>query len=151
MRSRRRRTRNPARSWRPAVADDLLFTYGTLMRGFRLHRLLEGRAAYLGRGRVVGRLLDLGSYPGAVADPGGTSAIHGELYRLHDPALWGTLDSAEGPQYHRREVTVRSEDGRDQAACIYWYIGPLDRGVPVPGGDYRAHAPARSIYHQPSP
>ena len=64
------------------------------------------------------------------------------------PTLWAVLDSAEGPQYHRREVTVRSEDGRDQAACIYWYIGPLDRGVPIPGGDYRAHAPATSIYHQ---
>jgi hypothetical protein len=37
------------------------------------------------------------------------------------------------------------------AACIYWYTGPLDRGVPIPGGDYRAHAPATSIYHQPSP
>jgi gamma-glutamylcyclotransferase (GGCT)/AIG2-like uncharacterized protein YtfP len=151
VRSRKRRSSNPARSARSAVAGDFLFTYGTLMRGFRLHRLLEGRAAYLGRGRVVGRILDLGSYPGAVPDLGGASAIHGEVYRLHDPALWATLDSAEGPQYHRREVTVRSEDGRDQAACIYWYIGPLDRGAPIPGGDYRAHGPARSIYHQPSP
>ena len=133
------------------MAADLLFTYGTLMRGFRLHRLLDGHATYLGHGRVAGRLLDLGSYPGAVADPDGASAIHGELYRLYDPARWGTLDSAEGPQYHRREVTVRTEDGRDRAASIYWYIGPLDRGVPIPSGDYRAHAPATSIYHQPSP
>jgi gamma-glutamylcyclotransferase (GGCT)/AIG2-like uncharacterized protein YtfP len=133
------------------VAVDLLFTYGTLMRGFRRHRLLDGRASYLGRGRAAGRLLDLGSYPGAIDDPGGVGAIHGEVYRVADPALWGALDSAEGPQYHRREVTVRSEDGRDRAAWIYRYIGPLDRGVPIPGGDYRAHAPATSIYHQPSP
>jgi gamma-glutamylcyclotransferase (GGCT)/AIG2-like uncharacterized protein YtfP len=131
------------------VPTDLLFTYGTLMRGFRLHRLLDGRAAYLGRGQVAGRIVDLGSYPGAVPDPGGR--LRGEIYRVADPALWGTLDSAEGPQYHRREVAVRSEDGRDRAACIYWYIGPLDRGVPIPSGDYRAHAPATSIYHQPSP
>ncbi|HYM66167.1 MAG TPA: gamma-glutamylcyclotransferase family protein [Patescibacteria group bacterium] len=131
------------------MPTDLLFTYGTLMRGFRLHRLLDRRAAYLGPGQVAGRIVDLGSYPGAVPDPGGR--LHGELYRVADPALWGALDSAEGPQYHRREVTVRSEDGREQAACIYWYIGPLDRGVPIPSGDYRAHAPASSIYHQPSP
>jgi len=44
-----------------------------------------------------------------------------------------------------------SKDGREMAAWIYWYIGPLDRGVPIPGGDYRAHAPGTSIYHQPSP
>jgi gamma-glutamylcyclotransferase (GGCT)/AIG2-like uncharacterized protein YtfP len=130
------------------VAADLLFTYGTLMRGFRLHRLLEGRAAYLGRGQATGRLVDLGSYPGAVSDPGGT--LLGEIYRIGDPALWVALDSAEGPQYHRREVTVRTEGGRELTACIYWYVGPLDRGLPIPGGDYRAHAPAVSIYHQPS-
>jgi gamma-glutamylcyclotransferase (GGCT)/AIG2-like uncharacterized protein YtfP len=124
----------------------LLFTYGTLMRGFRLHRLLDGRAAYLGRGQVSARLIDLGSYPGAVPDTGG--ALHGEVYRLTDPALWAVLDSTEGAQYHRREVIVRSEDGRELAASMYWYVGPLDRGVPIPGGDYRAHAPATSIHHQ---
>ena len=124
----------------------LLFTYGTLMRGFRLHRLLEDRAVYVARGQVRGRIIDLGSYPGAVPDPSAT--LHGEVYRITDPARWAVLDSAEGPQYHRREVTVRSEDGRELAASIYWYIGPLDRGVPIPGGDYRAHAPATSIYHQ---
>jgi len=119
------------------------------MRGFRLHRLLDGHAEFVGRGQVAGRLVDLGSYPGAVIDMGGT--LHGEVYHVRDSALWAALDSAEGPQYHRREVIVRSEDSRKLAACIYWYIGPLDRGVPIPGGDYRAHAPATSIYHQPSP
>jgi gamma-glutamylcyclotransferase (GGCT)/AIG2-like uncharacterized protein YtfP len=98
---------------------------------------------------VGGRLVDLGSYPGALPDAGG--ALHGELYHVVDPTLLATLDSAEGPQYHRREVTVRSEDGRELAAWMYWYIGPLDRGVPIPGGDYRAHVPATSTYHQPSP
>ena len=115
------------------MPTDLLFTYGTLMRGFRMHRLLDSRAAYLGRGQVAGRIVDLGSYPGAVPDPGGR--LRGEIYRVADPALWGTLDSAEGPQYHRREVAVRSGDGHELAACIYWYVGPLDRGVPIPGGE----------------
>ncbi|HEY5724891.1 MAG TPA: gamma-glutamylcyclotransferase family protein, partial [Methylomirabilota bacterium] len=97
-------------------------------------------------GEVAGRLFDLGAYPGAVRDAQGR--IAGEVYEIVAPELWRVLDSAEGPQYHRREVIVRSEDGREMAASIYWYIGPLDRGVPIPGGDYRAHAPARSIYHQ---
>jgi gamma-glutamylcyclotransferase (GGCT)/AIG2-like uncharacterized protein YtfP len=118
------------------------------MRGFRLHRLLAGRAELVAHGQARARLVDLGSYPGAVPDPVGR--VRGEVYRVVDPALWAVLDSAEGPQYHRREITVRSEDGHELAACMYWYIGPLDRGVPIPGGDYRAHAPAMSIYHQPS-
>jgi gamma-glutamylcyclotransferase (GGCT)/AIG2-like uncharacterized protein YtfP len=139
------------RSKRPSAATaersaERLFTYGTLMRGFRLHRLLAGRAEYLTRGQVRARIIDLGSYPGAVPDA--VATLQGEVYRVADPALWAVLDSAEGPQYHRREVTVRSEDGHELAASIYWYIGPLDRGVPIPGGDYRAHAPVTSIYHQ---
>jgi gamma-glutamylcyclotransferase (GGCT)/AIG2-like uncharacterized protein YtfP len=151
VRSQRSRTVGAGRSSSGAAqaAADLLFAYGTLMRGFRLHRLLDGRARFLGRGHVKGRIIDLGSYPGAVPDPDAT--LHGEIYRVADPSLWAALDSAEGAQYHRREVTVRSEDGRDLAADIFWYIGPLDRGVPIPGGDYRAPAPATSIYHQPSP
>jgi gamma-glutamylcyclotransferase (GGCT)/AIG2-like uncharacterized protein YtfP len=139
------------RSKEPAAATatrspGLLFAYGTLMRGFPLHQLLSGRAEYIARGQVRARLIDLGPYPGAVPDR--DAIVAGEMYRVVDPTLWAALDSAEGPQYHRREVTVRSEDGRERAASIYWYIGPLDRGGPIPGGDYRAHAPATSIYHQ---
>ena len=139
------RSKKPRRAI-AARSAELLFTYGTLMRGFRLHRLLTGRAEFLARGQVRARIIDLGSYPGAV--PAAAASLHGELYRVVDPALWAVLDSAEGPQYHRRVVTVRSADGRELAASIYWYIGPLDRGGPIPGGDYRAHAPATSIYHQ---
>lgn len=126
--------------------DALLFVYGTLMRGFPLHPLLEGRADSLGDGEVAGLLFDLGRYPAALRDGGGV--VRGEVYRLKDPALWRALDSAEGSQYHRREVGVRMAGGRQVTACIYWYVGPLDRAVPIPGGDYRAHSPAKSIHHR---
>ena len=125
---------------------DRLFVYGTLMRGFRLHRLLAGRAAYRGPGQVGGRLYDLGTYPGAVPDAFGT--VRGELYEVDDPKLWRALDSAEGPQYDRQEIAVRVPGGSTVAAFIYWYRGPLP-GVPIPGGDYRAHGPALSIHHDP--
>jgi gamma-glutamylcyclotransferase (GGCT)/AIG2-like uncharacterized protein YtfP len=128
------------------VPTDRLFVYGTLMRGFALHRLLERGAEYLGHGVVAARLYDLGAYPAAIRDPAGEVA--GELYRVADPSLWPALDSAEGPQYYRGEVTVRMVAGGAQTAFIYWYRGPL-RGDPIPGGDYRAHAPVRSIHHDP--
>jgi gamma-glutamylcyclotransferase (GGCT)/AIG2-like uncharacterized protein YtfP len=127
------------------VAADLLFVYGTLMRGFPLHRLLEGRAEYVGPAQASGLLFDLGSYPAALRGPGGP--VRGELYRLRDAGLWVALDSAEGSQYHREEVRVRLASGEQVTACIYWYVGPLAGAVPIPGGDYRAHGPARSIHH----
>src|SRR5262245_3673759 len=58
---------------------DIAFVYGTLMQGFPLHRLIEGRAEYLGQGTVAARLIDLGAYPAAVADAHG--AVVGEVYR----------------------------------------------------------------------
>lgn len=127
-------------------AEPLLFVYGTLMRGFRLHALLEGRADSVGDGEVAGLLFDLGRYPAALRDGGGV--IRGEVYRLKDPGLWLTLDSAEGSQYHRGEVGVRLAGGRQVTAYIYWYVGSLRRALPIPGGDYRAHSPAKSIYHR---
>ena len=123
-----------------------LFVYGTLMRGFPLHALLAGRADSVGDGEVAGLLFDLGRYPAALRD--GCGVIRGEVYRVKDPGLWLTLNSAEGSQYHRGEVGVRMAGGRLVTACIYWYVGPLGRAVPIPGGDYRAHPPARSIYHR---
>jgi gamma-glutamylcyclotransferase (GGCT)/AIG2-like uncharacterized protein YtfP len=128
---------------------DLAFVYGTLMRGFPLHRVIEGRARYLGSGTVAARLLDLGAYPAAVSDPHGS--VVGEVYRLHDIGLWRVLDSVEGPQYHRDEVAVRMAGGPEVTAFIYWYVGPLGRAVPIPGGDYKAHAPARSIHRGAEP
>ena len=127
-------------------AERPLFVYGTLTRGFPLHALLEGRADRVGNGEVTGLLFDLGRYPAALRDRDGI--IRGEVYRLHDPSLWRVLDSAEGSQYHRGEVEVRMAGGRRLTACIYWYVGPLDRAVPIPGGDYRAHPPAKSIHHR---
>jgi len=129
-----------------ASASTLLFVYGTLMRGFGLHALLEGRARHLGTGKVAGRLFDLGSYPGALSDALGS--ITGEVYAIDEPALWTVLDSAEGPQYHRGEVGVWLAGRRQVLAYIYWYVGPVSQAVPIPGGDYRAHVPAKSIYHR---
>jgi gamma-glutamylcyclotransferase (GGCT)/AIG2-like uncharacterized protein YtfP len=126
--------------------DDLLFVYGTLMRGFSLHPLLEGQAAYLGEGATPGLLFDLGPYPAALKSA--TGKICGEIYRLLDLALWRVLDSAEGSQYHREEAGIERARGGPVRASMYWYVGPLDRAIPIPGGDYRAHAPARSIHHR---
>lgn len=117
------------------------------MRGLPLHGLLAGHGTFVGEGSVAGRLIDLGRYPGAVPDSGGR--VRGELFRLDSSAIWATLDSAEGPQYHRNRVTVMMGRRRSVEAFIYWYRGPLDRGIPIPGGDWRAHAPARSIHRSP--
>jgi len=38
-----------------SAATDLLFAYGTLMRGLPLHHLIEGRAEFVAAGSISGR------------------------------------------------------------------------------------------------
>jgi gamma-glutamylcyclotransferase (GGCT)/AIG2-like uncharacterized protein YtfP len=139
-------SRAPAAVPKGRTPIDLLFVYGTLMRGMPLHHVLAGMA-HVGDGRIAARLVDLGAYPGAV--PASDAEVRGEVYRIARAERWAALDYAEGPQYDRREVAVRLDDGGRVIAFVYWYRGPLDAGVPIPGGDYRAHAPARSIHYTP--
>ena len=130
---------------------DLLFVYGTLMRGLPLHHLIAGRCEFVGAGTVKGCLLDLGHYPGAVAEEPGI--VHGEVYRFQTPGLLVALDREEEYRPHapgrslylRRPTTVRLADGREMSAWIYWYHGSRDRAVPIPGGDYRQHLTARAL------
>ncbi len=132
-------------------APDLLFVYGTLMRGLPLHHLIAGRCEFVEEGTVTGRLLDLGRYPGAV--PEGPGTIYGEVYRLLDPDLLVSLDQEEGYRpdapgrslYLRRPTAVRLADGREATAWVYWYQRPRARAVPIPSGDYQQHLTARAL------
>lgn len=125
----------PSTAEGPSV--NLLFAYGTLMRGRPLHHLLERQAEFLALGSISGRLVDLGGFPGALAD--GSGSIRGEIFRLRSAALLAVLDSAEGPEFPRRLTPVRLDDGREVRAWTYWFTGPVGRAVLIPDGDYRHH------------
>ena len=81
----------------------ILFVYGTLKRGQRNHHLMR-EARFLGEAVTAPlyTLLDLGSFPGMI--PGGTTAVHGELYEV-GPGLLARLDRHEGvPRLYTRGV-----------------------------------------------
>ena len=126
---------------RPSAASppraELLFAYGTLMRGYVRHRLLGPRAERVGDGRVRGQLLDLGAYPGLVT---GAGAVRGEVYRLPDPQVLPAIDREEGYNFERRRTLVTLDGGRRARVWAYWYRGPRGRAVPIPGGDFRRRA-----------
>ena len=134
-----------------STVPDFLFVYGTLMQGLPLHHLLANQCEFVGTGTVKGRLLDLGRYPGAVPDEAGI--VHGEVYWRLAHGLLASLDREEGHRpdapglslYLRRQTRVLLADGREVVAWMYGYQGPRDRSVPIPGGDYRQHIPARAL------
>jgi gamma-glutamylcyclotransferase (GGCT)/AIG2-like uncharacterized protein YtfP len=133
-----------------AAACDLLFVYGTLRRGFRLHsNLTRLGASFRGEAKVAGELFALGLYPGArPADEEG-KWVHGELFHLqkpeHDVAL---LDEVEGfdPQaplggeFVRARAEVILEDGTPQRAWIYWLSPKAPATRRIASGDYATSA-----------
>jgi gamma-glutamylcyclotransferase (GGCT)/AIG2-like uncharacterized protein YtfP len=67
--------------------QDLLFVYGTLMRGFDhpMAKLLSRSAEFLGAARCRGRLYLVKHYPGLVLSDDTDDVVFGELYRLRQP------------------------------------------------------------------
>ncbi|NJN45352.1 MAG: gamma-glutamylcyclotransferase [Candidatus Competibacteraceae bacterium] len=113
------------------ILTQAVFVYGTLRRGEANHHWL-GNAPFLGQHRTPARytLLDLGSYPAAVAN--GHTAIVGELYGLDD-SLLARLDELEDyPREYTRAV-IPVPQGR---AWMYLYRRPPSGAMVIAGGDW---------------
>lgn len=126
---------------------EYLFVYGTLMSGMAASHLLSDIARPVGRGRVQGRLYDLGEYPALV--PGGPGdTVWGEIYRILRPANIRQIDRYEGfdpsrpaPLYRREATWVTLEDGASLQAWAYVYNRRLPANARLlPSGDYRRAA-----------
>jgi len=119
---------------------DLLFVYGTLMRGFDhpMARLLEQNAEFLGEAQAAGRLYLVRHYPGLVESDVPADRVFGQLFRLRQPRdVLAKLDDYEGcgegaappHEFIRATRPVVANDGTAQQAFIYLYNWPLD-GLP---------------------
>lgn len=119
-----------------------VFVYGSLMRGFGNHGLLQDQT-YIGEATVEEfDLHSLGSFPAAVPHDGGSRIIRGELYEVDDTAL-ARLDRLEGHPtfYERQDISAYSENmNGNLPAQMYVYQHPVSD--PVPNGDWR-HATSR--------
>jgi gamma-glutamylcyclotransferase (GGCT)/AIG2-like uncharacterized protein YtfP len=118
------------------MTSDLLFVYGTLMRGYAhpMAQLLSRSADFLGEARCRGRLYLVKHYPGLVRsdDPG--DVVFGELYRLRAPIeLLREFDMYEAcgegfaapTEYIRQMLPVTSGDGAASEAWTYLYNWPV--------------------------
>ncbi len=137
----------------PVATPRFLFVYGTLLRGFASLESWRGRvqAEFAGRGRIKGKLYDLGEYPGAIADS--EHLVRGEVYELRSPGdALNILDEYEAffPLHPERSLFVRAvtpvvmADGREMEAWVYFYNGQVDERKLMAGGDYRGESKPRS-------
>src|SRR5512141_1702696 len=118
------------------MTSDLLFVYGTLMRGFDnpMARLLARSADFLGPAQCRGRLHQVAHYPGLVLSDAAEDVVFGELFRLCQPAaLLREFDMyeacgegfAEPTEYLRRMLPVTGDDGTVGEAWTYIYNWPV--------------------------
>jgi gamma-glutamylcyclotransferase (GGCT)/AIG2-like uncharacterized protein YtfP len=117
------------------VIQNLLFVYGTLMRGYDhpMAKLLSRSAEFCGEARCRGRLYLIKHYPGLVLSDDAGDVVFGELYRLRAPEQsFATLDEYEGcgpgataPGYVRQLLPVTLDDGTVSNAWTYVYNRPV--------------------------
>lgn len=101
------------------MAKCLLFAYGLLKPGIQPPKSMTNHWP----DRIVGRLFDLGPYPGAIDIGLAATTFQGEVLEIEDEEL-GPLDLFEGVDvglYIRRRA--RTEGGRD--VWIYEYAKPV--------------------------
>ena len=106
------------------MGKTLLFAYGTLKRGGRGHRwLAQQRFAGAAMTEPRYRLIDLGSYPGLVADDAAGLAVKGELWEVDDACLAELDDYEYAPElYTRSRVAIQ---GSSEQAETYFYNKPV--------------------------
>jgi gamma-glutamylcyclotransferase (GGCT)/AIG2-like uncharacterized protein YtfP len=118
------------------MTSDLLFVYGTLMRGFDhpMAQLLSRSADFVGEAQCRGRLYRVKHYPGLVLSEDADDAVFGELFRLRQPAeLLREFDMyeacgegfAEPTEYVRQMLTVALGNGAVSEAWTYIYNWPV--------------------------
>ena len=111
-------------------APKYLFVYGTLRRDHVPAEMadLMQRLDFIGEGSLPGRVIDLGSYPGAVFDESSRSKVEGEIYKLPPNShVLRKLDIYEEfrpsrPRHSlfiREPVFVRTSDGKNLSCWAY--------------------------------
>lgn len=108
-----------------------LFVYGTLKRNFDnpFSRQLQDASAYISEGAFTGCLYLVSWFPAAIYRPGSPLQVHGEIYRMNDPArLLPVLDEYEDVHadpaqslYVRSIIPVLSSDKRIFNCWAYLY------------------------------
>lgn len=122
-----------------------VFVYGTLRKGGSNHSRM-GASAFLGAGRISGKMYRIDWYPALVC--GGDTSVKGELYLVGEGDL-AALDAFEGitpeaeeqREYHRVKAQVTLESGETHDAWVWEWAGGVGGAQPLDGDDWLAYEP----------
>jgi gamma-glutamylcyclotransferase (GGCT)/AIG2-like uncharacterized protein YtfP len=109
----------------------LLFIYGTLHPDRAPAEIADAARGlrHVGAGTILGKLYDLGEYPGVVLDAATGEAIRGEVFAIPDAETLARLDRYEdyrpddlgGSLFHRVQTIVTLDSGSSAVCWAYVY------------------------------
>lgn len=126
------------------MTKERVFVYGTLRKGFPLHKYLSENTTFIGGATISAILYDLGEYPGAV--PSVKGEVKGELYELESGSKHlMVLDRVEGfrPEDPKNSLFVRCltdvklADKKMTKAWVYFLPAKPARAQLILSGDYQ--------------
>lgn len=122
-----------------------LFVYGTLLDADNEFAIfMRKHCSFLKKGRLRGRLYDIGEYPGAVADSTSDTYVHGSIYLMDNARLvLEKLDDYEGygpeqeqPNLFIRRLTEIETNSRTIDCWVYLYNREITGLQIIENGDY---------------
>jgi gamma-glutamylaminecyclotransferase len=118
---------------------DLVFTYGTLMRGYGNNTLLEG-AFFKGEAETVEKYMLTASGVPFVHPKHKNVNIKGEVWEVRTLRQLLHLDALEShPNWYKREIIEVKVKNKIKKAWIYFNEDSV--GTEIPSGDYRDYRP----------
>ena len=130
------------------MTSDLLFVYGTLMRGYDhpMAQLLSRSADFVGEAHCRAKLYLVKHYPGLVLSDDAGDIAYGEVFRLRQASeLLREFDMyeacgdgfAEPTEYVRRLLQVALSDGAQLEVWTYLYNWPVAHLPRIASGRFR--------------
>lgn len=124
-----------------------IFVYGLLksMYDNEPARFIRENCSLIGEGYFPGKLIDIGTYPGAIYQKDSPTKVHGEVFRIdrNEIELVKYLDQFEGVgaqfeepnEYVRKLIPIQMEENEIDASC-YLYNWPIEGKVIIESGRY---------------
>lgn len=125
--------------------NDLIFVYGTLLDAENKYGLyLRDNSKFFSSARVMGKLFNIGQYPGVVLYPDGDDSVHGVLLQMDDPeTVLDLIDIYEGfgndqpqPNEFIRVLADAETESGIQVCWVYIYNLSLINIPQITSGNY---------------
>jgi gamma-glutamylcyclotransferase (GGCT)/AIG2-like uncharacterized protein YtfP len=124
-----------------------LFVYGTLLKDLNngMSRFLQSNSEFIGNAFVVGRLYEIGWYPGVVLSYNPTEKVYGNIFKVKNTeTVFKALDDYEGicgdnpkPYEYSRELTdAYLNDGTKIETWFYAYNHSTENLKQILSGNY---------------